>query len=196
MDRANDDRHAVLLAARDLFRLHGVHGTSMQQIADASKVPRGSLAFHFPHGKRQIVLEGIRYASDELTDGLRAGLSQTDPPTAMRAMNGMIGALLESSGWSQGSPTATIALEFAPEDDGLRKACRDHYRAMGATISEALGRAGLAPEETADLVALIVTSVEGAEILCRVEQSLEPMARVTRQVSGLLESRIAAAQTT
>lgn len=62
---------AILRIAARQFREHGFHGTSMQDIADAAGIQKGSLYHHFS-GKEEILFRIIDYAARLLLDPLRA----------------------------------------------------------------------------------------------------------------------------
>ena len=55
-------------ATARLLQLRGYYGTSLNDILEASGAPRGSLYFHFPGGKDQLVLEATRKTVDEVTE--------------------------------------------------------------------------------------------------------------------------------
>lgn len=195
MERPEGDRHEVLLAARALFRRRGVHATSMQQIAEASGVPRGSLAYHYPRGKAQLVREVVGYSATELSEAIRAGLGSSDHPAdVFRCMTGMIGAVLEYSGWWEGCPIATVALELSDDDPATREACRRGFELMDAAMFEAFTGLGIDHDEAADLVMLVSSGIEGALVRSRLARSTEPLDRMTRQVGRVLDARIAEAR--
>ncbi|TGW02048.1 TetR/AcrR family transcriptional regulator, partial [Mesorhizobium sp. M2D.F.Ca.ET.145.01.1.1] len=57
---ATDTRTRMIEATALLLRRRGYHGTSLNDILTASGAPRGSLYFHFPGGKDQLVIEVTR----------------------------------------------------------------------------------------------------------------------------------------
>lgn len=54
------------------------YGTSLSDILEGSGAPRGSLYFHFPGGKDQLVLEATRAAVAEATHALEQTLTAAD----------------------------------------------------------------------------------------------------------------------
>ena len=54
-----------------LLQHRGYHGTALSDILEESAAPRGSLYFHFPGGKDQIVMEATRAAVAKATLALR-----------------------------------------------------------------------------------------------------------------------------
>lgn len=61
----------ILLAARKLFREKGYHGTSMQDIADAVGLQKGSLYLHIT-SKEDLLLDIVNRAHQDISEGLEA----------------------------------------------------------------------------------------------------------------------------
>ncbi|MEM7249675.1 MAG: helix-turn-helix domain-containing protein, partial [Acidobacteriota bacterium] len=55
MPRKSDSRQRMLGAAVTLIQRQGYHATGMKQVVEESGTPRGSLYFHFPDGKDQMI---------------------------------------------------------------------------------------------------------------------------------------------
>mgnify|MGYP001553018025 CR=1 FL=1 len=95
----------------------GYAATGLNQIVDESGAPKGSLYFHFPGGKEQLVAESLSLASASLTELLAAMLAAAPTPAA--ALDGIVAYFaqqLESSQFAKGCPIATVALEQSLAD--------------------------------------------------------------------------------
>ncbi|RVA74430.1 TetR/AcrR family transcriptional regulator, partial [Mesorhizobium sp. M7A.F.Ca.US.006.04.2.1] len=77
---ANDTRTRILETTGLLLRQHGYHGTSLNDILSASGAPRGSLYFHFPGGKDQLVIEVTRASVADVTERLGEALAAEKDP--------------------------------------------------------------------------------------------------------------------
>ena len=88
---ANDTRTRMLDAAEDLLQDRGYHGLALAELLDRSSAPRGSLYFHFPEGKDQLVATATRDGVERVTESLRSTLAGTRSP------GGAIRAILETS---------------------------------------------------------------------------------------------------
>ena len=81
---ANDTRTRILETTALLLRQRGYHGTSLNDILSASAAPRGSLYFHFPGGKDQLVIEVTRDSVADVTKRLGEALAtESDPAVAV-----------------------------------------------------------------------------------------------------------------
>ena len=77
---ANDTRTRILETTALLLRQRGYHGTSLNDILSASAAPRGSLYFHFPGGKDQLVIEVTRASVAEVAERLSDQLAAAKSP--------------------------------------------------------------------------------------------------------------------
>ncbi|WP_455402919.1 TetR/AcrR family transcriptional regulator [Streptomyces bambusae] len=174
----------MLDATQELIEAGGYLGAGLNQVIAASGAPRGSLYFHFPGGKDQLVGESVRRAGRAIGSDLE-GLADSSTSVAefVEAVLRHLGRRLEGSGWHKGCPVATVALETASINTSLQEACSEVY----ASWEEAL-RARLAGHPDADdLAVTILALVEGALLLARTHRSLEPLDRVARRIGALVD---------
>jgi TetR/AcrR family transcriptional repressor of lmrAB and yxaGH operons len=105
---AKDTRSRMLDVAADLVQDRGYHGLALADLLTLSKAPRGSLYFHFPNGKDQLIATATRDGIDAVTESLRAGLAtEPSPGRAVRRLLEASAAALAASDFRFGSPTAS-----------------------------------------------------------------------------------------
>jgi TetR/AcrR family transcriptional repressor of lmrAB and yxaGH operons len=185
-----DSKGKTLAAAADLFRLQGYFGTALQDILAAAGSPRGSLYFHFPDGKEQIGEAALKLAGDANARAITqaAAASENAEAFLLRLIRGMA-AHLEKSGFRDGCPIATTALETAVHSEALRGAARDAFQKWEGEIRRGLERFGINPEDSDLIATAVLSQLEGALLLARTYRSLEPMRRAERAVKLLLRPR-------
>jgi TetR/AcrR family transcriptional repressor of lmrAB and yxaGH operons len=83
--------------------------------------------------------------------------------------------LLAVSGFEQGCPLATIALESTPQDTEVRQALALGFARIRAPLQQALVRAGMEDRRAGALAALIVSAYEGALLQARVAGRVDAM---------------------
>ncbi len=170
-------------ATQELIEVGGYSGAGLNQVVAASGAPRGSLYFHFPEGKDQLVGASIRRAGLAIGDGME-GLAESSGSAAefAQAVLRHLGDRLEESGWRKGCPVATVALEMAATSDPLQEACSEVYSRWEAALRARLdGRA-----DADDLAVTVLALIEGALLLAKAHRSREPLTRVGRQITALL----------
>lgn len=190
MPRIPDPKGRTLAAAAQLFRQQGYYGTALQDVLAASGAPRGSLYFHFPGGKEQIGVAALTLAGDSVLQVItRAAETAADAEAFLTRVIRTMAADLAKSGYKDGCPIATTALETAAQSEALAAAARAAFDSWEREIKRALFRFGL-PAGDADLIATIVLSqLEGALLLARTTRSLVPLERAELVLQLLLRER-------
>src|SRR6185503_16756548 len=95
---ANDTRARILETTGLLLRQRGYHGTSLNDILSASAAQRGSLSFHFPGGKDQLILEVTRESVAGVTKRLGEALAaEQDPAVAVHHIYQSVARMLEDN---------------------------------------------------------------------------------------------------
>ena len=190
MAKAADSKGKTLAAAAKLFRQKGYHGTALHDILAAGGSPRGSLYFHFPKGKEEIGSAALTLAGEAVRQAI-AKAAETSENAEMfltRVVRGMA-ADLEKSGYQEGCPIATTALETAAQSEVLAAATRNAFQRWELEIKRGLFRFGIAAGD-ADLAAtLVLSQLEGALLLARTYRSLEPLHRAEQAMKLLLRGQ-------
>jgi AcrR family transcriptional regulator len=186
MAKASDSKGKTLAAAAKLFRQQGYHGTALHDILAAGGSPRGSLYFHFPKGKEEIGEAALTLAGEAVRQAI-AHAAETSANAEIfltRVARGMASDL-EKSGYKEGCPIATTALETAAQSEVLGAATRDAFQKWELEIKRGLERFDMKSDK-ADLVAtLVLSQLEGALLLARTYRSLEPIHRAEQAVKLL-----------
>lgn len=178
--KGTETRLRLLDATQELVESGGYFNAGLNQVIAASGAPRGSLYFHFPDGKDQLVGESIRRAGQAI-GATFDDLGGSAPEFAAGVLR-LLGDRLEESGWRKGCPVATVALEMAAASDPLQAACSQVYTSWEDAL-----RARLAGRPDADDLAVTVLAlIEGALLLAKAHRSREPLDRVTGVLATLL----------
>ena len=94
--------------------------------------------------------------------------------------------LLVGSGFEQGCPLASIALESTPDDAAIRTALAEGFSSIRSHLADALQAAGIAPARSANLSALMVSAYEGALLQARVAGQVQAMQNTTEALVDLI----------
>uniref|UniRef100_A0A5Q5BDZ9 Transcriptional regulator, TetR family n=1 Tax=Mycobacterium sp. (strain MCS) TaxID=164756 RepID=A0A5Q5BDZ9_MYCSS len=57
----------MLIGAAEVLRERGAAGVTIDEVLQRSGAPRGSVYYHFPEGRSQIVAEALEYAGESIT---------------------------------------------------------------------------------------------------------------------------------
>ena len=181
MAKVADSKEKTLSAAVKLFSQRGYHGTGLQDILEAGGAPRGSLYFHFPKGKEQIGEAAVQLGTEGVREFITDAAQTSGNVQAflVKVTRGMA-ANLERSGYREGCPVATTALETAAQSDVLGRAARTAFQTWEQEIKRALISFGMKTNKADRTATAVLSQLEGALLLARTYRSLEPMQRAEK----------------
>jgi TetR/AcrR family transcriptional regulator, lmrAB and yxaGH operons repressor len=187
MAKALDSKDKTINAAARLLRRQGYHGTALHDILAAGGSPRGSLYFHFPNGKEEIGEAALSLAAETVRRGIAyvAETSESAEIFLLRVLRGMARDL-EQSGYEEGCPIATTALEVTAQSEVLGAAARAAFQKWERELQRGLERFDIKPDAAELLATMALSQFEGALLLARTYRSLEPMRRAEQAVKLLL----------
>jgi len=180
----------MIRTAASLLRRQGYAATGWRQVAAESGAPWGSQAHHFPDGKEQLAVEALSLSGQRFERLLRAALAEGHPADAVEAWTQLGAAELERSGWRDGCPVATVALEMAHSSDLLAGVCSGAFGSWKKALAEAIAARGVTEVDSQSLATLVLAAVEGALLLARAEHSKDPLVVVGRRLSEVLRAAI------
>jgi TetR/AcrR family transcriptional regulator, lmrAB and yxaGH operons repressor len=167
-----DSRERFITATQKLLQTHGYLGTSIKDIARSAGAPIGSLYFLFEGGKDEIVVEALRRSGKEVRDGLAFVLGAQETPSAVvETYVGLVRDLLIGSGYVDGCPIATVALEAAPRDAYIADVISAAFSSWAEAVGTALIAVGVPAPSAATLASLCLAGVEGALIIARADRN-------------------------
>jgi AcrR family transcriptional regulator len=174
----------MVTSAALLLREDGVAGTGFRDVVAHSGAPRGSIAHHFPGGKRQLVGEAVRYAGGLASHAMR---NRAETPAEIVALVfGLYRRALFDTEFAAGCPVGAVAQE-GYDDPELRAAVRDVFDDWRAVLVESLSSAGHDAAAAASLADLAIASMQGAIMLSRVDGTSDALDRVERELLRALE---------
>lgn len=187
---AKDTRARMLDTTARLLQHRGYYGTSLSDILAGSGAPRGSLYFHFPGGKDQLVIEATRAAVEKTTAALRETLAgAASPAQGVRAFVEAVAGLMRESGYTFGCPVAPVILDATGGLDELDELCRGAFEEWVRLLRGTLAAAGVPEPRAGALALLVVASIEGLLLLARAYRDCGPILAVAAE----LETVVAAA---
>jgi TetR/AcrR family transcriptional repressor of lmrAB and yxaGH operons len=183
-DSGSDAKTRMTATAARLFQRYGYHAVGFRRIVEESGAPRGSIYHHFPGGKEQLAVDAIELSGRALLRTVETVSVEGDDVTAvLEGLAERLAGWLESSAFEAGCPVATVALECAPGIDAITATCRDVFRSWVEVLRGRLVAEGWGEDEARDFATTIVSAVEGALLLARVERDATPVRRVLRDLA-------------
>jgi TetR/AcrR family transcriptional regulator, lmrAB and yxaGH operons repressor len=174
-----------------LVHRKGFHGTSLNEILAESDAPRGSLYYHFPGGKEELVLEATRQGIAIVTQLLKEVL--TDAPDLAEGVRAFVEAAaleLRNSGYVFGCPVAPIVLDSPAQSSVLAEICREALEEWQRVLVEGLGSAGIERGRAESLATMIVCGLEGGLLLARARRDIAPLDAVAEELASMVRSAL------
>ena len=187
MPRASQHKQSILTSALLLFRRKGYSATGLNEILARSGAPKGSLYHYFPLGKEEIGVKAIECASLLVSATLeKLAETSSSPAEFVKAYGVSLEGWMRASEFRDGCPITTILLETVPDSVLMTAAGADAFQHWQEIIQDVLITAGQKRKEAAMNAALVLSSMQGALILSRVQQDVTPIRMCTERLSRLL----------
>src|SRR2546422_3667343 len=179
MRMARGVRERMVASAVNLVARRGLQATSFSEVLEHSGAPRGSVYHHFPEGKDQMIGSALDAAGDRAIELLdrKAGAPAEEIATWFLHIwrEILIRGKFEAG-------CAVLAVAVAADSPGLLDHTARVFRTWRRRLAELLEQGGLRAEDAQRFAAVLVASSEGAVVLARPEQSLEPFDLVAEQL--------------
>nr|WP_084247498.1 TetR/AcrR family transcriptional regulator [Gordonia hydrophobica] len=174
----------MIRCAADLIARHGVAGTSVGDVLAASGAARGSVYYHFPGGRAQLMDEAVRHAGEVL--GAELNVARRLPPRrAVAAIAAIWRTRLVASDFAVGCPIGAGAQARGSDPDAA-DAGEEVFLQWGHLLSARLREEGFDDRRADDVADTILATIQGAVVLCRARRSPEPLDRVVADLQELL----------
>jgi TetR/AcrR family transcriptional repressor of lmrAB and yxaGH operons len=181
----------MLKTTARLLQHRGYHGTSLNDILDESGAPRGSLYFHFPGGKEQLVIEATKLTIDETTEWLSSTLASADSPAeATRLYLEAAAMLTVESDYTFGCPVAPLILDANAGLPELAALCRQAFEVWTALLRDGYERSGVPPQRALALALLASASLEGGLLMARAYRDPAPLNIIAAELERIVSASL------
>ncbi|MEH6491735.1 TetR/AcrR family transcriptional regulator [Halopseudomonas sp.] len=190
MAAAAKHRNSIITSAIRLFRQRGYAATGLNDILKHSGAPKGSLYHYFPGGKEQLGEEAIVVAAGVVTQTL-TDLRAQHPSAAdmLRAYGQLLAGWMTQAGFAEGCPIATTLLETTPQSPSLAAAGQQAFASWCEVFAAQLQDDGVAAEQAQRWAQLMVSTVEGALLMARVQATALPITQACDDLAALIDRR-------
>ncbi len=186
--KRGDTRTNMLISAAEVMRERGAAGVTIDEVLTRSGAPRGSVYYHFPDGRYQILTEALRYAGDAITADIDAAAGR-GAMVLLRQFVEFWERLLADSDFNAGCPVVAAAIGSATDEVRLTAEAGQIFERWRTALTRAIVADGL-PESDADSLAVMsIAALEGAVVLCRSTRCTDPLRKVHDQLEFLIKAR-------
>jgi TetR/AcrR family transcriptional repressor of nem operon len=187
-----DTRARLVEEGAKLIHERGFNHTGIQEILQASGVPKGSFYFYFKT-KEAFGLAVVDYFAQYIAATIEAYLHNSSQPHVKRLKN-FFDAMMEyfrQEGCARGCPIGNMAQELADLSDIFRVKLKEVLAMMevkmAACLQAALDENEVSPDlDPSEAACFILNSWEGALTRMKTERSVEPLAVFDKVIFGRL----------
>ena len=185
-------REQLLAGATEHLFAHGYGASSVQDLARAAHVPKGTFHNHFASKEAFAVAALDRYFEDlSAVVEKHLGRGTRRPLARLRAYFNEIAANLEAVDWTHGCLIGTLSAELADHSELVRAALHTVYARWSPAFTDCIKQAQAAGEVRMDLppevlADFLLDAWEGALLRMRVEHSGVPLRRFRKVVFSAL----------
>jgi TetR/AcrR family transcriptional repressor of nem operon len=190
MSKGTETRNRIIAKAAPLFNRKGFEGCSMQDIVEAAGLEKGSLYGHFPT-KEALALAAFEYAWHETCAVLTARMDTV--ANAVEKLKIHVDNAVSRASFPGGCPLLNTITDTDDGHPAIRRMARDAFREWRSLL-ESIVKEGQARKEIradiepADVVALMISLLEGAMVLDRLEKKSGFREKAGRHVMSYLDS--------
>lgn len=183
-NKGETTRKRLIETVINLLKKKGYNGIGLQEIVRESSTPKGSLYFHFPGGKKELVETAIKQVGEEINDLLNLCFqSASDISEVVKIVSDYYINELVTSNFQNGCPVATTTMDIAGISDTLQNACGNNFRLWEKTVAENLEIWGLTEFESKKRACFLISTIEGAIVLCQAYKSIDPLKTASEHLS-------------
>jgi TetR/AcrR family transcriptional repressor of lmrAB and yxaGH operons len=182
-----DTRTKMLVSAAQVMRERGAAGVTIDEVLARSGAPRGSVYYHFPDGRNQLLTEALRYSGDSIT-AMIDDAAGWGARALLREFAEFWERLLAECDFTAGCPV--VAAAIGSDDDPKLSAEAGAILGHWCTaLTRAFVNDGFDDDEAASLAVMSIAAFEGAIVLSRSTRSVDPLRQVGEQIEFLIKAK-------
>ena len=177
-------REKMIGGAASLLSQRGLQGTSFSEVLELTDTPRGSIYHHFPGGKDELVAEAIALLGSVVAERIRNTEADRPEQVAEAFAQGWR-EFVEATDLKSVCVMSAVTVGAGADSEELLPAVAAAFASWRDALADAYARTGLAKGRSRRLALTSVAALEGAMIVARAEQSMEPFDAVERDLADL-----------
>jgi TetR/AcrR family transcriptional regulator, transcriptional repressor for nem operon len=196
MRKGEQTRQEIIRKAAPIFNQRGYDGAALSALMKSTGPEKGGIYRHFEN-KEQLAAEAFDYAWRETVEARTHDLDSI--PNSVDRLKQWIANFVERRGAIPGGcPLLNTAVDSDDGNSVLRERAREALRGWRDSLVAVI-RAGIKAREirprveAKNLATLIISSLEGAIMVCRLERSDESLRTVRTHLDKYLEIEVRAA---
>ena len=195
MTKGKQTRQKIVAAAAPIFNQRGYEGSSIADLMEATGLKKGGIYRHFS-SKEELAVEAFDYTWEAARD---ARWSRIDEKTTgvERLKQLIVNFIDHKPSVAGGCPILNTAIDADDGNPMLRERVRKALRAWSNRLQGVVKQAAEQGEIQRDVdpktvATLIISGLEGALMMSRLERSEDPLRRVQEHLNHYLDTQVRA----
>ncbi|WP_264025245.1 TetR/AcrR family transcriptional regulator [Mycolicibacterium pyrenivorans] len=181
---ARDTRRGMIITAVQVLRERGADGLTVEEVLLRSGAPKGSVYYHFPGGRTELLDEALTYAGNTVSALLNRAATD-GPESVLQEFIDIWRHVLTDSGYTAGCPVVAVAVSRT-ESEELADKARGFFNQWATALTNAFLAEGMSESTARQLATLSIATIEGAVVLCRAHRSITPLEDALAQLRTLI----------
>jgi len=186
--KGGDTRTSMLISAAEVMRERGAAGVTIDEVLSRSGAPRGSVYYHFPEGRTQLLAEALRYAGEAITADIDDAAAR-GAKVLLRQFVEFWERVLSDSDYNAGCPVVAAAVGSGDDELRLAAECGRIFARWRAALTRAFVADGFLESDADSLAVMSIATLEGGVLLCRSLRSGDPLRKVHEELEFLIKAR-------
>ena len=187
-NKRGDTRTKMLVSAAQVMRERGAAGVTIDEVLARSGAPRGSVYYHFPDGRNQILTEALRYSGDSITSMIDDAAGWGAKALLREFVEFWVRQLSDGN-FTAGCPVVAAAIGSDDDDPKLSTDAGVILGRWCTALTRAFVNDGFDDAGAASLAVTSIAALEGAIVLCRSTRTADPLRQVGDQLEFLVKAR-------
>ncbi|WP_414950168.1 TetR/AcrR family transcriptional regulator [Levilactobacillus brevis] len=183
-------QNSIITSAATLFQQRGVNAVGIKDILTASQVPKGSLYYYFPNGKREIIIAAINDVGKDLCTNVAKQLQTSSDwdISFHNLISGMVESLQRTN--CVGSWSLSLMVLETTQDQQLNELCHQIVVKLSNLYAKKLQSLSISSKLASRLGLIIQSNLEGALMTSVALKDSVPLLLIEKQISQLVRNVI------
>jgi len=177
--RSMSTRDKMIDGAIQLLATKGLQATSFSEVLELTGAPRGSIYYHFPEGKDQLIAAALQKTSQRTIDSLKEHTYHS-PVELTEYFIELWRKLLTYSHMKAGC--SVLAVTVATDSPALRKQANRIFSDWSGVLTELYSDLGTPKSIAVPFSNELISATEGAVVLARAAEDITPFEQVATRL--------------
>ena len=182
-------RQRMVEAAAGLLRDGGLEAANFSDVLARSGAARGAIYHHFPQGKSELTRAAVSWTGDRVRANIEA-VRGDDPLQVVTAFLEAIRPVVGEASGGTSCAVAAVVLEAGQRDATLTETAHVALRSWIAALDARLLFVGAAPVVARQVSVLLITFLEGTQVLCRAAGDLTAFDDASAAIAALVRTSL------